>query len=101
VDHHPWWSNTLPENGSMKDFLRTEIRTTNRQALPAFFRLNGAIYLATIPFLTETGSFIDDGTFAFHMPAERSIDIDTLLDFRVAELLLADRITGTETARCL
>lgn len=91
VDHHPWWTNTLPENGSMRDFLRPEIRTTNRQALPQYYRLNGAIYIAYTSFLAEIGSFIGVGTFAYLMPTERSIDIDTLLDFKIAELLLADR----------
>ncbi len=23
TDHHPWWSNILPEDGNMKDFFET------------------------------------------------------------------------------
>ena len=91
VEHHPWWMNVLPENHSMKDFLRPELINTNRQQLPPYYRLNGAIYLADISFLKQTRSFIADGTFAYLMPPENSIDIDTLLDFRLAELLLNDR----------
>jgi N-acylneuraminate cytidylyltransferase/CMP-N,N'-diacetyllegionaminic acid synthase len=43
TDHHPWWSNILPEDGNMKDFLRPEILNKRRQDLPVFYRLNGAI----------------------------------------------------------
>ena len=91
VDHHPWWTNTLPEDGNMGDFLRPEVINTNRQDLPAFYRLNGAIYLADAAFLQETQSFITSATYASVMPLERSVDIDTLLDFRLAELLLRER----------
>ena len=93
VEHHPWWANTLPEDGSMKDFLRPELNNTNRQELPSFYRLNGAIYLAQASFLQQTRSFIAAGTYGYQMPPEASIDIDTLLDFRLAELLLTERRT--------
>lgn len=93
ADHHPWWANTLPEDGNMKAFLRPELQNTNRQMLPVFYRLNGAIYLADIPFLEKNRSFIMDGTFAFTMASESSVDIDTTLDFRLAECLLAERET--------
>src|ERR1035437_8121405 len=41
AEHHPLWSNTLPENGSMKFFLRDDIKGLNRQQLPKYYRLNG------------------------------------------------------------
>ncbi|WP_319588654.1 acylneuraminate cytidylyltransferase family protein [uncultured Desulfobulbus sp.] len=91
AEHHPWWTNTLPENGGMKDFLRTEICNTNRQQLPIYYRLNGAIYLAEICFIEKVKSFITEGTFAHLMRQEYSIDIDTLIDFRLAEIYLMDR----------
>ncbi len=88
VEHHPWWSNTLPLDGSLADFIRPELRTTNRQSLPIYFRLNGAIYLANIGFIKETQSFLGQGCYAYVMPQERSVDIDSLLDFRLVETLL-------------
>jgi len=91
VDHHPWWCNSLPENGRMKDFLRPEILNSNRQELPPFYRLNGAIYVADIVFLEKTHSFMTDETFAYIMPTEASVDIDNAFDFKLAELLLAEQ----------
>jgi len=80
VDHHPLWSNTLPEDGCMKNFISQEITNKNRQELPVFYRLNGAIYLAYCNYVKEQKSFIGEKTFAYIMPKERSIDIDDEID---------------------
>lgn len=89
TEHHPWWANTLPTDGSMAGFLRPEALNSNRQDLPPYYRLNGAIYLADIEFLKRSRSFYGPETFACVMPAERSVDIDNLLDFHLAEAILA------------
>lgn len=91
VDHHPLWTNTLPEDGCMKDFIRKEIMNKNRQELPLFYRLNGAIYLAYCNYIKERKSFFGKETFAYIMPKERSIDIDDEIDFKLAEILLTQR----------
>jgi N-acylneuraminate cytidylyltransferase/CMP-N,N'-diacetyllegionaminic acid synthase len=91
TDHHPWWSNTLPEDDSMKDFLRPEILNKHRQDLPVFCRLNGAIYLAETDYLSEQNSFFGSDTFAHKMPQSRSVDIDSDLDFKLAVLLLEEQ----------
>lgn len=85
--HHPYWSNTLPEDGCMKDFIRLDILNKNRQELPIFYRLNGAIYLTYCDYLKKDSGFFGDRTYAYIMPPERSIDIDTKVDFRLAEIL--------------
>lgn len=91
TDHHPWWSNTLPENGNMKAFLRPEILNKRRQDLPVFYRLNGAIYLADTDYLYECNGFLGQDTRAYIMPKERSLDIDTEFDLKMAELLLESK----------
>jgi N-acylneuraminate cytidylyltransferase/CMP-N,N'-diacetyllegionaminic acid synthase len=87
VEHHPYWSNTLPLDGCMKDFLIPEARK-NRQELPTFYRLNGSIYLARTDYFKLNRTFIGDNAYAYIMPPERSVDIDTELDFKLAELLI-------------
>ena len=89
MEHHPYWSNVLPEDGCMKDFIKPEA-ARRRQELPAFYRLNGAIYLSYCNYLKQEKSFFGDKTFAYIMPRERSIDIDEELDFIVAEILLGN-----------
>lgn len=94
VDHHPWWSNTLPLNGNMKSFLKPEILNTNRQELPPFYRLNGAIYISDIGYLEQKRSFMTDETFAYIMTTESSIDIDSSFDFKLAELFLHEQVAS-------
>jgi N-acylneuraminate cytidylyltransferase/CMP-N,N'-diacetyllegionaminic acid synthase len=88
AEHHPLWSNTLPADKNMKDFIRPEIKGMNRQQLPVSYRLNGAIYIASPTYLKNFGTFIADGTFAFEMPAEVSVDIDSEIDFALAEIMI-------------
>ena len=90
TDHHPLWSNILPENGNMKDFLRPEILNKLRQDLPVFYRLNGAIYLAESDYLLAHNGFFGPNTFAYKMPKSRSVDIDSDLDFKLSQLLFEE-----------
>lgn len=88
VNHHPWWSNTLPEDLNMANFIRSDILGLNRQELPVFYRLNGAIYLAEWKFIKIQKSWYGPRTYAYIMPWERSVDIDSEIDFVLAEVLL-------------
>lgn len=62
-----------------------------RQDAPACFDMNGSIYVwARDPFVDAPQVFYPD-TRLFEMPEERSVDIDSPLDFRLAELLVAEQ----------
>lgn len=87
AEHNPLWANTLPPDGSMKDFLRPEILNKNRQEIGKYYRLNGAIYIAYTNYLKKNKGFIGQDAFAYIMPPERSADIDTELDLRLAEFI--------------
>ena len=88
TSHHPWWSNILPEDGNMKDFLRPQIINKRRQDLPVFYQLNGAIYLADTAYLRKHNGFLGPNTFAYKMPKNRSVDIDSELNLKLAQVLL-------------
>ncbi|HAG06707.1 MAG TPA: CMP-N-acetlyneuraminic acid synthetase [Peptococcaceae bacterium] len=88
AEHHPWWSNTLPPDLCMKDFLKPEIMGKQRQELPVFYRLNGAIYLAWWDFIRHRDSWFGPRTYAYVMARERSVDIDTVMDFLLAETII-------------
>ena len=94
VDHHPLWANTLPENGCMKNFIRKEIMNKNRQELPVYYRLNGAIYLAYCNYIKKCRSFIGKKTFAYIMPKSRSVDIDDEIDFKLVEILIKNDVSN-------
>ncbi len=92
TDHPPEWSNTLPDDLSMRDFLRPEMRHTRSQDLPTSYRLNGAIYIHECQrLLRNEGVEMDELTYAYVMPRERSIDIDEVIDLEIADLFLRRR----------
>ncbi|RJR26629.1 acylneuraminate cytidylyltransferase family protein [candidate division WWE3 bacterium] len=91
ADHSPLWCNTLPDNKSLNGFLSQEILTKTRQELPTYYRINGAIYAVKTEYFARSQSIYDCSSFAYIMPKENSIDIDTLLDFSIAEYLLMQK----------
>jgi len=88
--HHPWLVNTLPDDHCLEHFIRPEANQS-RQQLPVFYQLNGAIYLIQWNYFLENDSFYGPQTYACIMPRERSVDIDTPLDFALAGILLAGK----------
>jgi len=59
-----------------------------RQAQKNNYALNGALYLADADWLRQEQRFITKATLMHPMPPERSIDIDSMFDWTIAELLL-------------
>lgn len=87
--HTPLWANTLPEDLSMVNFLRKDIKNKRSQDLPEYYRLNGAIYIAKRERLLEEETFfLKKNIFAFIMPEKNSIDIDKEFDFKLAEFII-------------
>lgn len=87
-DHSPIWCNTLPEDNCMDQFDREEYKDLPRQMLPIYYRYNGAIYLVTAEELKNKEHMLEKNCYAYIMPQNRSIDIDTELDFMIAETIM-------------
>jgi CMP-N,N'-diacetyllegionaminic acid synthase len=92
AQHSLLLANTLPPDGDMRDFLRPEVTRAPRQALPHYYRLNGALYAAKWERLRSGGWFYGPGSYAYVMPPERSVDIDEEFDLQVADCLLSKRL---------
>jgi CMP-N-acetylneuraminic acid synthetase len=88
ADHHPFLMKVVDENGRMRPFLQTDSAERRRQDLPDVYAPNGALYLVRRQILTEKRSWCPEGTLAYIMPPERSLDVDTLWDLRLAEVIL-------------
>jgi CMP-N,N'-diacetyllegionaminic acid synthase len=86
--NHPYWSKRVSADGILLDFLDQSPRPNRRQDLPSAYVLNGAIYLAKRHILVEQETFQTNRTFAYIMPPERSLDIDTPWDLHLADLIL-------------
>ena len=89
MEHSPLWSNTLPEDGCMKSFLKEEVLNKRSQDLDKYFRLNGAIYVCKIDkFLENKGFFLKENIYAYKMDKKNSIDIDDEFDFLMTEYII-------------
>ncbi|MDO8454884.1 MAG: acylneuraminate cytidylyltransferase family protein [Sulfurimonas sp.] len=92
VEHSPLWSNTLDESLSMDNFLDDKYNNFRSQDLPVYYRINGAFYMSKIDSVIEKKSFfIKQDIYAYVMSQEHSADIDTKLDFIIAEALLKQK----------
>ena len=88
-DTHPYWTYRLGDDQSLQRFVDAA-PVARRQDLPPVFALNGALYYAQSEWLRQSKRLVGAETVAYVMPRERSVDIDNLLDWRLAELLLKE-----------
>lgn len=86
-NHPPQWMLTI-EDGYLKPLFGEASLNLRRQSLPETYTPNGAIFVSTPSALRANRSFYTPKSLPYLMPAERSVDIDTYFDLRVAELAL-------------
>lgn len=88
-EHSPLWANTLNDEKSMDNFLADDLKTSKSQDLPKYYRLNGALSICEINKLYQEGSFfIKKNNIAYVMNQLDSVDIDTKLDFLIAQSVI-------------
>ncbi len=64
---------------------------TRRQDAPVVYDMATVAYVIKPEFVMTHQTAFEGSVRAVHVPPERAIDIDTLLDFRIAECLLASQ----------
>jgi len=84
---HPAWMYSLSQDQRLEPLLQLDGVHCRQQLTPTYV-LNGALYLASRAFLLREQAFIAPDTLGYVMPAERSVDIDTPLDWQWAEFLM-------------
>lgn len=89
---HPGWMYGMAPDGRLDPLLAAD--GARRQDLPPAFALNGAMYWIRRDTLLRGRVLVSEATLGFPMDAESSTDIDTPLDWRIAEFLLAERTGG-------
>ncbi len=76
--------------GYIEGISNNEYPFMRRQDLPETFMPNGAIYIINIDLFKKYGRLMTNRTSCYVMPVNRSIDIDTVEDVRVAAEVLKD-----------
>jgi len=99
AEDHPYWTYRCDPDGRLTPFaVPAEGQAQRRQDLPAAWRINGALYIVRVDEFRRSRSFLPAGVIAFSMPADRSIDIDTIDDVERMNALLDARDTADPPA---
>lgn len=88
-EHSPLWSGVIGEDLRLDNFIPDEIKRSCRQDLPTYYRLNGAIYMGKVEQFNINKSFLGKNCIAYIMAQKDSIDIDSQLDFTLAEVMIS------------
>lgn len=87
LEHPISWCGILGDKNSLDGFIKAS-GNTQRQAHASYYRPNGAIYIASVQEFLKDQFLYRSGSYAYIMPREKSIDIDTEFDFRFAEFVM-------------
>ena len=83
----------LGDDGVIRLSKSFEKPIVRRQDSPQCFDMNASIYVWTRTALFECPTLFNADTRLFVMPEERSIDIDSELDFEIVELIMKKRVS--------
>lgn len=80
AEHHPYKQLLVGPDGSARPVRTWPDLEAPRQELPEALRINGAVYATALGAMRAADSVIVPAVAAVPMPAERSVDVDTLQD---------------------
>lgn len=91
VDENPVLMRTIDDN-RLKPIMNFKEEDLRRQNLPKVYIFNGALYINAINTLLKKKSFVNEDTIPFVMEKHKSVDIDSMIDVKLAELVLKENI---------
>lgn len=94
VAHPPYWYKNMDTTNKVSDFITMNDTTALRQELPKVYCPNGAIFIFKADIIVQEKQLYTERSFGYLMSAEESVDIDSLLDFKIAEMVIKDRNKG-------
>lgn len=83
---NPYWTNILV-NDKLKYFIEEGKEIKRRQDLPLIYELNGAVYVVKREAFLKEKTLETKNITGYVMKAENSIDIDNIIDFKIAEII--------------
>lgn len=85
------------DNGCVRLVKSLKEKVLRRQDAPQCFDMNASIYVWNRQSFLQGPAVFGQDTKLFEMPQERSVDIDSELDWDIVELILSKREKGTMT----
>jgi CMP-N-acetylneuraminic acid synthetase len=94
ANRNPYFNMVVNDNkGYSSLVILPDNKITRRQDSPKVFDMTTVAYVVNTDFIKTFNGIFDGKVRSVCIPTERAIDIDTMLDFRIAECLLLDRDT--------
>lgn len=95
VQQHPEWmfKECQRGHGRLVPYLNVNLQGDRlvSQNLPKVYYPTGAVYVNVRELITKHGRMFGWNIYGYHVPRERSIDLETEVDFVIAEALLKER----------
>ena len=89
---NPYFNMSERIDGELKKVKSIDPLPTRRQDAPVVYESNASIYIWNRKSLFQYDTFYTKKTSLYVMPEDRSVDIDTDLDWEIVELLMSKRI---------
>jgi CMP-N,N'-diacetyllegionaminic acid synthase len=86
TEKSPYWMYDMNEAQQLQPIIGDGKQFTRRQDVPKTYALNGAVYVSKVDRLLEIRQFVSQETAGYVMPPDRSIDIDTPIQLKFAQL---------------
>lgn len=90
----PYWMFELQADNKMTPLLRQDEIPYRRQDLPITYAISGLMYISKINWFRETRSMLAEGTIGYLTSNDNTCDVDSMIDFKLAEIQLAERTSG-------
>ena len=88
ANRNPYFNMTVNHNGFAKLAISPPSQITRRQDAPKVFDMTTVAYVIDTNFVKNYDGIFEGKVKSIIIPRERSVDIDDLLDFKIAELFL-------------
>jgi len=90
ASRNPWFNMVeKTKNGLLKIPMQTNQKISRRQDAPMIYDLSTVAYVTRPNYIKNANGIFDGKVKGIEIPPERSIDIDTDLDFKIAEFLMS------------
>ena len=86
--HTPYWMYKIGRNDKLEKLIKSKKVIKRRQDSPPVYQLNGAVYVTHAKKIMKDENIFSGDVRAYIMPYERSIDIDNVVDLKLADFLL-------------
>ena len=91
-NHHPNFNMVTLDNQKNALLMQSSgNQVTRRQDAPQAYNITTCVYAATTDFVLRANGLFGGKTTAIEVPRERAVDIDDIIDFKFAELIMTEQ----------